>query len=44
MIDLTKWHNWVAIGLISLGVAFVIRQVGARVPAVGTVAQAAYGN
>ena len=44
MLDLTKWHNWVALTLMLLLVGFALHQVGQRVPAVGNVTRAAFGS
>lgn len=43
MIDLTKWHNWVAFALLLLASGWLLHQVGARVPVVGNVVKASFG-
>lgn len=44
MIDLTKWHNWLAIALIVFVIGFLAHQAAARVPAAGGVVRAAFGS
>jgi len=41
VIDLTKPYNWLAIVLVMLIGGFALRQIGARVPAVRQINQAA---
>jgi len=43
MINLTSWHNWVALAAMLLLIGLALHKLGARVPAVGKVVQASFG-
>jgi hypothetical protein len=44
VIDLTKWHTWIAFGALLLVWGWLFHQLGARVPAIGTVVKASFGG